>query len=114
MPFFLWKYLPNKKTIKKTLILHKNNNMILCKNGKKWYKRKNSLKLILTNCKKVLLYIYIKQCTLGQVVYIVCVCVLQLHILFFCLKIKAGANCNFTPTFDYVMTHLVFTLFVFF
>jgi len=39
--------------------------------------------LYLTNLKKMLLYTYIKQCTLGQVVYIVCVYVLQLHILFF-------------------------------
>ena len=30
-------------------------------------------------------------------VYCLLVCVLQLHILFFCLK-KAGVNCNFTPT----------------
>ena len=102
MPFFLWKYLPNKKTIKKTLILHKNNNMILCKNGKKWYKRKNSLKLILTNCKKVLLYIYIKQCTLGQVVYIVCVCVPQYTYFFLCQKKRKGKHPQILSNSDYV------------
>ena len=85
-PFFFG----NIYQIKKTLILHKNNNMILCKNGKKWYKRKKSLKLILTNCKKVLLYIYIKQCTLGQVVYIVCVCVPQCTYTFLMFKLKVG------------------------